>query len=325
MDKLVSVIVPIYNVEKYLEKCLKSIINQDYQNIEILLINDGSTDSSLKICEKYKKMDKRITIINKKNGGLSSARNVGLAYANGEIISFIDSDDYIEKCMLSDMMKVYELYNADIVICNRRHFFENGNSYIKFYGGYDYKIMNSENAIEEMNKFKLFDMSACTKIYNRKLFENIIFPEGKLCEDYYIMYLLFDNCDRIVSMSKSLYNYYQREGSISKNPKLNWDYISASRNQYEYVEKKYPNLKMCVRSSFVSANMTVYNSVIANGGRIELNEMKKLRTNVSKNYEYYMKYNQNNKVKKIQVFLFLKNIYAYNIFYKFYKICEKNR
>jgi len=118
MNELISIIVPIYNVEIYLEKCLNSIINQTYKNIEILLINDGSSDNSLRICKKYQKKDKRIVLINKKNGGLSSARNAGIDKASGNYLLFIDSDDYIEIDMIEKLYNNIKSNNADISICN---------------------------------------------------------------------------------------------------------------------------------------------------------------------------------------------------------------
>lgn len=324
MNKKISVIVAIYNVEKFLDKCIDSISNQSYSNIEIILVNDGSTDNSKKICDKWAKKDSRIKIINKSNGGLSDARNIGIRNSNGEYICFIDGDDYIDKDMVSKMFRAIDENEAEISICNRYHVFENGNKFIKFEQKEKNIIMNSEEAIFQMNSFKSFDMSACTKMFKRKLFENIEFPKGKISEDFYVMYKLFDKANKIVSISDPLYFYYQRNGSITKNKKFNYDFIRAAYEQCMFVEKKYPNLKDCVRTAYASANMTSYNSMINFKAKVPQKIQKELRSNVKENYKYIKENKDIKKIKKVQAFLFIYNIGFYNLIYKIYKFKEKN-
>ena len=183
--------------------------------------------------------------------------------------------------------------------------------------------MNSKEAIFEMNNFKYFDMSAWGKLYKTELFNNIKFPEGKLSEDYFIMYLLFDKANKIVYNSKPLYYYLQRNGSISKGKKINLDFIEAAYNQMIYIENKYPDLKRCVRAAYVSSNMTVYNIVLKNDGKYSKETLKKLQDEVKANYNFIKGYNYWNILKKIQAFLFVKCIPIYNILFKIFKMIKK--
>lgn len=325
MNELISLVVPIYNVEKYLDKCIKSLIDQTYNNIEIILVNDGSTDNSIEICEKWRKLDSRIIIINKENGGLSDARNFGINVANGRYLCFIDSDDFVGKDMIKKLYESIKKYKADISICNRYHIFDNGNKFIKFKQNEDDLVMTNEEAIFQMNNFEYFDMSVCTKMFKKELFDDLKFPKGKISEDFYVMYKLLDKSTVIIYISEPLYYYYQRSGSISKNREINYDFIKAAYEQCQYVEKKYPNLKNCVRSAYVSANMTSYNMVIAQKGKIPKNVINKLKSEVKENYEFVKNNKDLGKMKKFQTFLFVHSIFVYNLLYKLFKLNESKR
>ena len=179
-DRLVSIIVPVYNVEKYLSKCIEILINQTYTNIEILLINDGSTDNSKKICEQFKEKDSRIKLINKENGGLSDARNKGLQEAIGKYIAFVDSDDYVEKNYIETLYSLITKFNSEIAIADFRVI--KGAKKIKEDETKEYCI-TPEKAIEEMLYSDFYYISACSKLYKKELFENVEFPKGKMFED----------------------------------------------------------------------------------------------------------------------------------------------
>ena len=180
MEELISVIVPVYNVEIFFDKCMTSIVNQTYKNLEIILVDDGSTDKSGKKCDEWKEKDERIKVIHKENGGASSARNVGLEDVTGNWISFIDSDDYIEKTFLENLYNSAKENNADIAAGG-----------FKRITLYKEKIKYSEeNFISDkkdmMRRFLLNDglsFAMCDKIYKKKLFDTIRFPEGKMNED----------------------------------------------------------------------------------------------------------------------------------------------
>ena len=191
MDKeLVSIIVPIYNVEKYLIKCIESILNQTYKNLEIILVDDGSTDSCNKICDRYKKIDKRVVVIHKKNGGLSSARNIGIKKAKGKLISFVDSDDYIKPNMIEELKNNMYFYNSDISVCDYYYIID-GKRQIS-----DNNNLKRNCITKYKNKFIYKPNSAVwNKLYKKNLFEQIKFPEGKIYEDDYILYELLDKAN----------------------------------------------------------------------------------------------------------------------------------
>lgn len=211
--------------------------------------------------------------------------------------------------------ELVERYKADIAICNRYYVFENGKKYLRYSDKTADITMDSEEAIFQLNNFKYFDMSAWAKIYKKELFDNIRFPEGKLSEDYFIMYLLLDNAEKIVYHSEPLYYYIQRGGSISKGKKINFDFIEAAKQQMEYIEKKYPNLKICVRAAYASANMTVYNIILKNKGMCEKSNLEQFQMEVKKNLKDILHYKEWKLIKKIQAILFVKCIGFYNILF----------
>ena len=152
---LVSVVIPSYNHEQFVQDTIQSVIDQDYKNIELIIIDDGSKDNSGEICEKWRKRDKRIIVIHKKNGGLSSARNAGIEIASGKYIAFIDSDDYVSKDMYYELYQRLIENESDIIICGREYIWDNGKTYFRYH--YDGRIenYNSKQAIKEMKTFSL--------------------------------------------------------------------------------------------------------------------------------------------------------------------------
>lgn len=215
MKDLITVVVPVYNVENYLEKCVNSIINQTYKNLEIILVDDGATDSSSKICDNLAEIDDRIKVIHKENGGLSSARNAGIDVAQGKYIGFIDSDDYIDDRMFEILYNSIIDNNADLSVCNYSWVNEEGRAFNTT------KLLDdSYSAVDVLSKYLLEDFAswviACNKLYKTDLFSNIRYPIGKVNEDSFTIHRVLDKCDRISSVSDSLYFYFQRQGSITK-------------------------------------------------------------------------------------------------------------
>lgn len=214
-NELVSVIVPVYNVEDYLKKCVNSIINQTYTNLEIILVDDGSPDNCGKICDEYLNIDSRIRVIHKKNGGLSSARNAGLDIAKGKYISFIDSDDYIKENFIEALKT--SIRDAEIAICGITNVLEDGEvcldieeSPIK-----DERLSSLEALKKLATPNYFYYVTACNKLYLRSLFDDIRFEEGKINEDEYIVHKLFEKSNKIVTISDKLYFYLQRDSSIT--------------------------------------------------------------------------------------------------------------
>lgn len=263
-DELISIIIPIYNVEDYLSACIESIMKQTYNNLEIILVDDGSPDSSPEICDRYEKIDNRIKVIHQKNKGLSGARNTGIDVSKGKYLIFVDSDDTVESSMAEELYKCLKKYNCKMAACNRNYVFEDGTTICKTKDKIN-TVFEFGEAIKEMNKFYFFDMSAWAKIYDRELFAEIRFPQGKLSEDYFVMYKLIDLAQKVGYTSLPLYNYLQRTSSISRNKKINHDFIEAARNQMKYLEQKYPELKEMAHTAYASANLTVYDFYLKMG------------------------------------------------------------
>ncbi len=212
---MISIIIPVYNVSKYLDKCLQSVVSQTYSNIQIILVNDGSTDNSGEICERWKKKDNRIEVIHKKNGGLSNARNVGIEKAQGKYLMFVDSDDIIS-IDLCEMLHSYLLGNsADLAICDTYHIFSNDSFTFQKDDKVKMYCFNRNEAICNLWYQKSFLPSAWGKLYKKELFEQIRFTEGIIFEDIDIMHEIFYLCNRIVYIDVKAYGYVHHENSIT--------------------------------------------------------------------------------------------------------------
>lgn len=211
----VSVIVPVYNVEKYLRKCLGSLVSQTLQDIEIIVVNDGSGDHSQEIIEEFsEKYPEKIRNFTKENGGLSDARNYGLDRATGEFISFVDSDDYVTATMFGEMYDLAKKYNAEMVVCNLQKVDEQGNVTQKLT-----QIPNMPEVIDLRNNFSVFsDLSyfACNKIFRKELFEEVRFKKGIHFEDIQLIPQLLLKCTTIAQTQNYHYQYLERTDSITK-------------------------------------------------------------------------------------------------------------
>lgn len=201
----VSVIIPCYNVENYINKCLDSVLNSSLKELEIIVINDGSTDSTLDKIKKYK--DKRIILIDKKNGGVASARNEGLKVATGEYITFLDSDDYIDEDMYKDMYERAIEGNLDIVACDTKLVYPD-----------HFEIIPSLVDDTKINKHLMIDSYAVlwNKIYKKEILEGLFFTKGiNLCEDVEFLYKVYSRVKKMDGIKKPYYNYVQRPGSLT--------------------------------------------------------------------------------------------------------------
>lgn len=237
---ILSIIVPIYNVEKYLRNCIDSILNQTFEEFELILVNDGSPDLSLEICREYEKKDERIIVVDKENGGLSDARNVGIDIAKGKYIGFVDSDDWVEKSMYETLVYILEKYNADIAQCEYIRA-ENENIKKKNEDKIVEKCFDRELALDNLyNELTVSTVVAWNKIYKRELFDNIRYPKGKLHEDEFTTYKLIDRANKIAYINKKLYYYRDTPNSIV-NSEYNirrLDYFEALEERMRYFEKQ---------------------------------------------------------------------------------------
>lgn len=273
INDLITIIVPIYNMEQYLDRCLNSIINQSYKNLEILLIDDGSTDNSSAICEKYQKKDKRIKYFKKENGGLSSARNYGIKKSIGKYIGFVDSDDVISQDMFLTLYNNLIKTSADMSICEVVRFKDN----VEFSNKNNISVYNSEETLKIILEDKKICNFAVNKLYKKELMQNIEYPVGKYQEDVGTTYKFIKNAKKIVYSDSELYGYYSRDNSITKSlsQKFVYDY-------FEMIENRSNDLKDMNIDEYIDLN----NANVILGMFIDLSQNKKILKD--KTFSLYM-------------------------------------
>lgn len=316
MDKeLISIIVPIYNVEKYLKECIESLISQDYTNTEIILVDDGSKDKCSKICDEYSKKYSNIKVYHKENGGLSDARNYGIKKANGKYICFVDSDDFVKKDYISSLYNNLKKYNVQISACGYSHYYSDKKIINKNYQNIEQKYEKDEAQIY-LNLIGYFNVAAWNKLYNKDLFKDIEFPKGKKSEDMFIMYKIIEKAGSIYYSSTEKYLYRQREGSITKSNNINIDCIEASKEIYSYFENKNRTKVLpYVAQQTAFTIIGVYNAILCrNYDKAKMKELRKLVKEIKKN----LTYDKLSKSRKIQLYLFLHNSFIYNITFKLF-------
>lgn len=209
----VSVIVPVYNMQEYIERCVRSIMNQTYTALEIILVNDGSTDRTAELCDQLAAEDSRIRVIHKANGGVSSARNVGLKAANGPYISWLDGDDWFEPDMIRELMTAMKKYHAQAALCNYENVRRSGQRMLR-YGIKEDTLLGKREAMEWLLTCRL-TQSLWGNVMPLSFYKDIVFPEGKLFEDVCNVYKLYEQAERIVIVNQNLLNRMYRDESIS--------------------------------------------------------------------------------------------------------------
>ncbi len=236
---MISVIVPVYNVEKYLHKCVDSIINQTYKDLEIILVDDGSPDNCPKICDEYAQKDNRIKVIHKENGGLSSARNAGLQVAIGDYIAFVDSDDYIDEHMYEKLLDALKSSNADFCMCGDRTVDENGEEITR--NNFSAKMYFIDEIIE--NFVLPLKTAAWNKLYKREYIGENVFPEGRVHgEDLVFQLSLLISETTMCVIPDVCYNYVKRSSSIttSKFSNKSFDEVWCKDKAYSIIQDKFP-------------------------------------------------------------------------------------
>lgn len=286
MKDKISIIVPVYNVEKYIEKCIESIREQTYENLEIIIINDGSTDSSEYICNKYFQKDKRIIFVNQENHGVSATRNRGLDISTGNYIGFVDSDDYIACDMFELLYKNMRGYDADISMCNAQSVYangktasdENGRNLFENYNLDSDDVLVLENDKKIVYSLKSDNNYLWNKLYKKSLFNEIIFPYNKIFEDIFVMYKLIEKCRKIIISPEYKYYYVQRENSIISQhfTARQFDLFESYTERYDYLLNKYPyleathrkyiftSLMQCIHKAYISGKIEAYIETIKN-------------------------------------------------------------
>ena len=243
MNPLISIIIPVYNVERYLDRCIESIISQTYRNLEIIIIDDGSSDSCGEKCDFWAAKDPRIIAVHQSNGGHSRARNAGLDRMTGNYVMFVDSDDYIDPCMVEKLYTALLTNQTRIAMCGFWYEDLTGNRY-----NVDNRNSIMNGKVEKMKALELFChinhytcfLAVWNKIYDSALFQTVRFPPGKLCEDAFVMYQLIFQCDEISCISEKLYYYVQSPDSITRKEKTvrHLDAVEAFCSMARFCEEK---------------------------------------------------------------------------------------
>lgn len=303
---LISVIVPVYNIELYVEKCIKSIIAQTYRNLEIIIVNDGSTDNSFDICCKLAINESRIRIVNQKNAGLSEARNAGLRIARGSYIAFVDGDDYIDEQMYEKMYERLIEDQSDLVLCNIRYVDEMRQGLDKSRFRFDLKdeiLCENEFWKGYYGSLQIPYVVSWNKLYKRELFNGITFDKGKIHEDEFILHKIISRCGRISVIREPFYNYVQRLGGIMNSPyrAQRLQSVEAYNLRLQYFvqnEKNFINPTMLkIFTSLLDAKENLDFSDMANSKRY--NEMVKI---YKRNFRQY--FNQLNMTVMMKSLLF---------------------
>lgn len=301
MDKLISVIVPVYKTEKYIRRCLDSLINQTYKNLEIIVVDDGTPDDAGRICDEYAKSDTRMKVIHQDNAGQSVARNNALKVATGEYYCFVDSDDYIALNMIERLCELLEINDSDISMV----------SYKTFEGDRadNNDILNDDNntvsLMDNLEMIKNIHMVndelyvvMWGKLFKRELFDNIEFPAGRICEDLYVLYHIYDKATKTVYSNEKLYYYYRGNVSSSTysiNQKFYDDVFWVLESEIEYMDVNHPELKAYPRRTYM---YWIVDLCKKKGGFVAIGELKKYYK------RYKTLYKESKEMKKEKFFTF---------------------
>lgn len=263
-EVLISCIVPLYNDELYIKRCLESLINQTYQNIEIIIINDGSTDNSEIICNSIIKQDSRIKIISKENSGVCDSRNIGVQEFNGDYAIFVDSDDYVDIDMISDLVDIIKKYNSpDLVTFDYERIYNNS-KFDEFKNDGKITIYSSKEAAKKyLQKDKNFSMVLWRRCYKRELLKQIKFNENKLPEDLATAFWFYSNAKTIIHISKSYYKYFIKDNGLSHQNKekdyINlYDIVTNLKAEEEAFFRTDEDMKVIVNSIYTNYLLTIY-------------------------------------------------------------------
>lgn len=320
-DDLISVIVPVYNTECYIHNCINSILEQTHKNLEVILIDDGSTDGCPDICDQYEKLDNRIKVIHKKNGGLSDARNCGLNVCNGEWIAFVDSDDWVEMHMYEKMLEACINRDAKLAVCGRYDVFDRKQKLIGICPSAD-KLVKTEDLLSKIFLLQEADSSACDKLFHRSLWKNFRFEKGKINEDVRLMYKVVEQVENCAMIALPLYNYNHHTGSITTTFREDLlDYPIVTKDITQYIKTYYPQ----IYNSALYQHIKCTDYLIGVLCNMNFNEFKKYR----KQYNMFVKDIVKSKKMWKSFDLFSKkdklryNVMCFGVYRFFYKLYKK--
>jgi len=314
MEKLITVIVPVYNVEDYLRRCVDSLVTQTYQNLEILLVDDGSPDGSGAICDEYAARDPRIRVIHKQNGGLSSARNIAIDQAKGEYLTFVDSDDYLEADACRVLADGLEKYGAGIACMGNWDVdSETGKKTLGVCPEKEECITGEEMA-GRIFTWDGCDSAACDKMYRRELFGEYRYPEGMVCEDIPVTYRLALEAGRVVLLDKPLYNYFHHPGSITNSAlsDKSFHYSQHTAVIYEYIRAHNPNIlpqAEFLRVRSLASTLLMLETASEEERRAYAGQYRQLRRELRKHTAFVLKNSWLDKRERIRDLLLILGVY----------------
>lgn len=279
----ISVIVPVYNAEQFLDKCIQSIRRQTYSNLEIILVEDGSTDSSLSICRRHEKEDGRIRVVAKENQGVSAARNTGLDCADGEYIGFVDSDDYIEEDMYETLLSNLKEGRADLAICGIAQVYDN--RVIKDKVNFK-KVVDREEAVFMVLESRYISVNPVNRLFKRELFDGLRFPVGMTSEDAYLILDILAKTERVSVDLTPKYYYVHRTNSITTSgyKKTDWCVITAYQKNKKIVEERYPRYNKVAEFRLFWAYYYVLDKMLLSEGEIPEEEKREVVSFLKKNW-----------------------------------------
>ena len=311
MEPLISVIIPVYNVKTYLLACYTTVKNQTYKNLEIILVDDGSTDSSGKMCDEYALEDERVKVIHKINGGLSDARNAGLDIMTGEYVTCIDSDDIVSPDYISTLYTGAKQFDTDITVGTMRAFYES--DYItwgQLIGKNDkceWQCLNRKDTLSKILLQAGVDVSACAKLYRSSLFEKIRYPLARLYEDLATTYKLIDCTNKVAITSKPIYGYRRnREGSITKSgfSMKEMELMISYKEFYDFILKNYPELKREANVRYAVSAGIILESLYLADEESNNSEIAKEMKNIISSYKFDLLFSSEVSIqKKVKVFV----------------------
>ena len=294
-NPVISVIVPVYNVEKYLKKCIQSIIDQTYKNLEIILVDDGSSDNSGKICDEFAQKDNRIKVIHKTNGGLSDARNAGLDIMSGEWVSFVDSDDFVSSYYIENLHYLVNKYDVDIAITSFVRFYnENTKLSSSKISNQEVLLHNPDEAVKNMLYGKYYSVSAWSKMYKKDLFYNKRFTKGKIYEDFELMPITTSQSKKVAFCNVIDYFYYCRQNSITKS-----DFSKKNMQGYEALDSL---------DRYFSNNLSIKNVLKDIRALSPLTDLPKIKIFSDNEKVLFDEVSKNINKKRLFILLFNKNI-----------------
>lgn len=317
---LISVIIPVYNVEEYLHYAIESLEKQTYKNFEIILVNDGSTDDSGKLCDEYSEKYSNVRVFHKENGGLSDARNFGIQKAQGEFITFLDPDDYLEAYSLELLAGIQEMHDCDIISTRVKP-----TELYNIYSNHSVTEENFKNVIvmdrdvflEEAFYDKVATVSACGKLYRKSILE-IPFPKGRIYEDLYIVSEHVAKVNKIAHTPLQIYNYYKRQGSIvnSKFTLKQYDFFDAIAYNRQIIREKFNNVDKLVTA--INAKEVIGSfKIIGYAYKTSVSDVYNIRKIIKENYSNILRNKRISYTFKMKYMLFILSPYLFNIIKRF--------